>query len=151
MTALAIAHDTWILVGDGRKALVLRNEGDEAFPNLETVRVFDAGHIPRTAAMGTDRPGRSVQSADGRRAGVDQTDWHELAEQRFAAEVAHALDARIEAFAKLVVVAPPRTLAELRRSFSHTLRAKIVAEVDKDLTHHPIYDIERLLTGKRKP
>lgn len=150
MTALAIAHDTWILVGDGRKALVLRNEGDETFPNLETVRIFDAGPIPKTSAIGTDRPGRSVQSADGRRAGMDQTDWHELAESRFAAEVAHTLDARVEAFPRLIVVAPPRTLAELRRSFSKGLRAKIVAEVDKDLTQHPIYDIERVLTGKRK-
>jgi protein required for attachment to host cells len=37
---LAIPHDALIFVGDGRKALFLRNAGDEEFPNLKTERVF---------------------------------------------------------------------------------------------------------------
>jgi protein required for attachment to host cells len=149
MNAILLPHDAWVLVGDGRKALVLRNEGDARFPNLKTTSVLDQGRVPPTAALGTDKPGRTFQSADGRRAGVDQTDWHELAEHRFAGEVAQALDARHTAgeIGALVVVAPPRTLAELRRSFSDGLRAKIIAEVDKDLTNHPVYEIERLLFG----
>jgi protein required for attachment to host cells len=62
------------------------------------------------------------------------------------------LDARHTAgeIGALVVVAPPRTLADLRRSFSDGLRAKIIAEVDKDLTNHPVYEIERLLFGGKK-
>ena|GEM_PF-3960932 len=38
----------------------------------------------------------------------------------------------------LVVVAPPRTLAEPRHSFSDSLLRKIIAEVNKDLTKHPV-------------
>ena len=149
MISIDLPHQAWILVGDGRKALVLRNEGDARFPNLKTVRVFDNGHVPSTAELGTDKPGRAAQAQDGRRSGVEQTDWHELAELRFAGDVAQALEARHTAgdFAALVVVAPPRTLAELRRSFSGGLQAKIIAEVDKDLTKHPVYEIERLLFG----
>jgi hypothetical protein len=33
-------HDTWVFVGNGRKALFLRNAGDEKFLNLVTERVF---------------------------------------------------------------------------------------------------------------
>ena len=37
---LAIPHDAMIFVGDGRKALFLRNDGDGKFPNLKTEQVF---------------------------------------------------------------------------------------------------------------
>jgi protein required for attachment to host cells len=47
----------------------------------------------------------------------------------------------------LVVVAPPRTLAELRDAFHTDVKAIILAEINKDLTNHPIGEIERLLTG----
>lgn len=152
MIHIDLPHDAWILIGDGRKALVMRNEGDAVFPNLETVAVFDQGHVPPTAALGTDKPGRQVQHRDGRRAAVKQTDWHDLEEHRFAEDVAHALDARFSAgeVSALVVVAPARTLADLRGSFSPSLRRKIIAEVDKDLTKHPVHEIERLLFSAGK-
>jgi protein required for attachment to host cells len=35
-TALRIPHDAYVFVGDGRKALLLRNEGDAQYPNLKT-------------------------------------------------------------------------------------------------------------------
>ncbi len=152
MIKIDLPNNAWVLVGDGRKALVLRNEGDAVFPNLKTTDALTTGRMPPTAEMGSDRPGRAVQSADGRRSGMDQTDWHEMAEQHFANDVARALDARHAAgeIEKLVVVAPPRTLAELRHSFSDGLRAKVIAEVDKDMTKHPVYEIERLLFGGGK-
>jgi len=152
MTKIDVPHGAWILVGDGRKALVLRNEGDAVFPNLKTADALKTGRVPSNAELGTDKPGRAVQHHDGRRSGMDQTDWHEIAEQNFAHDVARALDARHATgeIAALVVVAPPRTLAELRRSFSDGLRAKIIAEVDKDMTKHPLYEIERLLFGGGK-
>jgi protein required for attachment to host cells len=144
---ILIPHHAWVLVGDGRKALVLRNDGDARFPNLKTVSVFDGGRVPATAELGTDKPGRAVNARDGRRSSMEQTDWHELEEKRFAGDVAQALETRHAAgdFGALVVVAPPRTLAELRRSFSGGLQAKVIAEVDKDFTKHPIHEIERLL------
>lgn len=156
MHPINLPHDAWILVGDGRKALILQNEGDAQFPNLKTTQVVGGDKVPPTADLGTDKPGRSISSSrDGRRSGMEQTDWHEQAELRFADDVAKMLEAHSETgdFSSLVVVAPPKTLAELRRTFSDGLRAKIIAEVDKDLTKHPVYEIERLLfgDGKGKP
>ena len=37
MAGIQIAHDAWVLVGDGEKALVFRNEGDEKFPNFQVI------------------------------------------------------------------------------------------------------------------
>lgn len=149
MTKLTLPANAWILVGDGRKALVLRNEGDATYPNLRRVDVFENDDNPATAKIGTDRPGSTTAYATGRHGGVEQTDWHDIAEHRFAQHVAQLLDGRSSKgdFSTLVVVAPPRTLADLRQSFSKSLRDKIIGEVDKDLTKHPIHEIERLLTG----
>jgi protein required for attachment to host cells len=47
----------------------------------------------------------------------------------------------------LIVVAPPRTLAELRKEFRSDVKACILAEINKDLTRHPIAEIEKHLAG----
>jgi protein required for attachment to host cells len=47
----------------------------------------------------------------------------------------------------LVIVAPPRTLADLRRAFHADVQKRIVAEVGKDLTKHPVAEIETHLLG----
>ena len=47
----------------------------------------------------------------------------------------------------LIVVAPPRTLADLRSAFHADVQARIVAEINKDLTKHPVDEIERHLTA----
>lgn len=148
MEKIVLPHDVWVVVGDGRKALVLRNHGDATYPDLRPVSVLEDAHNPSTAAQGTDRPGRAVDHASGRRSGVEQTDWHELGEQRFAQSVARQLSGREKEISALVVVAPPRTLSELRGALSDGLRRKVVAEISKDLTHHPVHEIERLLTGQ---
>ena len=61
MNKVQLPHDAFVFVGDGRKALLLRNEGDEKFPNLKTERVFTDVNPP-THEQGTDKPGRSFSS-----------------------------------------------------------------------------------------
>ncbi|MCC6982095.1 MAG: host attachment protein, partial [Bauldia sp.] len=51
-----------------------------------------------------------------------------------------------QAFENLVVVAPPRILGVLREAFHPEVRNRILAEVDKTLTQHPVPEIERILT-----
>jgi protein required for attachment to host cells len=141
---LAIPHNAMIFVGDGRKALFLRNDGDEKFPNLKTEQVF-AEENPPTHEQGTDRPGSTVESAGThRRSSVGQTDWHHLEEHRFVERVAAALEhvVRSRGVPALVIAAPPRTLADLRHAFHADVKKLIVAEVGKDLTKHPVPEIE---------
>ena len=146
MAKINLPHDAFVFVGDGRKALFLRNEGDEKFPNLKTERVL-VDQNPPTREQGSDQPGRAFASVGSRRSAVEEADWHVLEEQRFAHEVAAALqrivrDRKVKA---LVVVAPPKTLAELRKAFHSEVKNRIVAEIDKDLTKQPVYEIEKHL------
>jgi protein required for attachment to host cells len=146
MSFMIIPHNAFIFVGDGRKALVLRNDGDTQYLNLKTEEVF-TDRNPPTHEQGTDRPGRSHASVGPGRSSVAQTDWHMLEEHRFAHEVAAALEkvVRERGVESLFVVAPPRALAELRQAFHPDVKKRIVAEIDKDLTKHPLYDIEKHL------
>ena len=147
MTRLKIPHDALIFVGDGRKALFLRNAGDEKFLNLTAEKVF-VDENPSTHEQGSDKPGRAFKRANtNQRSGVETVDWHELEEQRFAHRVAAAMERLVrERNAKaLVVAAPPRTLAELRHSFHDDVKRRIIAEINKDLTRHPVGEIEKHL------
>jgi len=150
MSKINIPHDAIVFVGDGRRALFLRNAGDEKFPNLRTEQVF-VDRNPATHDQGTDKPGRVYASAvaGGRRAAVEPTDWHQLEEHRFARIVAEAFEklVRERKVKAAVIVAPPRTLAELRQAFHDDVKTRIIAEVDKDFTKHPVYEIERHLVG----
>jgi protein required for attachment to host cells len=146
---LHLPHDAFVFVGDGRKALFLRNAGDEKYPNLKTERVI-VDVNPPTREQGSDRPGRTFKRAGtNRRAGMEMTDWHELEAHRFAHRVAAAMEqlVRTRNVKALVVAAPPRTLADLRRAFHVDVRNRIVAEIDKDLTKHPVSEIEKHLVG----
>jgi protein required for attachment to host cells len=149
VSKLSIPHDALVFVGDGRKALFLRNAGDERFPDLRTERVF-AEENPPTHEQGTDRPGVGFAHAGShRRVRMDETDWHHLEEHRFVERVATALESvvRQRGVPALVVVAPPRTLADLRQAFHADVKKRIVAEIGKDLTNHPIAEIETHVLG----
>jgi protein required for attachment to host cells len=149
MSRVSIPHDALVFVGDGRKALFLRNAGDETLPNLTTERVF-TDENPPTHEQGTDRPGRAFKRAGTNlRSSVEATDWHELEKERFVARVAAALErlVRAEKVKKIVIVAPPRTLAELRHAFHADVKNRIVAEIDKDLTNRPVWEIEKHLVS----
>jgi protein required for attachment to host cells len=143
---LKIPHDAFVFVGDGRKALFLRNDGDEKFLYLKTEQVF-IDENPATHAQGTDRPGRTVSSAGTQRSAMEGTDWHEIEQHLFAGRVAEALErvVRERHVKALVVIAPPRTLAELRHAFHADVKARIVAEFNKDLTKLPLIEIEQHL------
>lgn len=145
MNKIAIPHDALVFVGDGQRALFLRNTGDEKFPSLKTERVFNDDN-PATHQQGTDRPGRAVESAGTHRhASMEPTDWHQIEKERFADRVAAALEklVRDQNTSKIVVVAPPQTLAELRHVFHADVKKRIIAEVNKDLTRHPVWEIEK--------
>jgi protein required for attachment to host cells len=148
MSKLKIAQGEWVVVCDGAKALVMENVGDEKFPNLKTLKVYEQDD-PKTHEQGTDAPGRSINSIDGRRSAMEQTDWHDQAEQRFLRRLAAELDAEVNAgkTKALIIVAPPRALGVLRQEYSHNLRKALRGEIDKDFVKLPVYEIEKHLAG----
>lgn len=143
-----IPHQALILVADGAKYLFLRNQGDEVYPVLRVEAHKEQADRP-THELGTDTPGRAFSSVGSTRSAMEPTDFKQIAEDRFAAEAAALLRRRAQAddFEKLIIVAPPRTLAELRKHYDKTVEARLIAEVDKDLTKHPLPEIETILKG----
>ena len=136
-----------VLVSDGRRARFLRNKGTAAAPDLVLESTLDSENPP-TREQGTDQPGRTHAPDGQSRSAIEQTDWHQQAEERFAAQVANLLYHMEHArkFDELVMVAPPRMLGDLRAHLHPEVAECVIAEVPKDLTGHPLPEIGRLLS-----
>lgn len=148
MEHIRLHRGAGLLVCDGRKALILVNEG---FPGHEALRVAQEQEqeLPsHTADMGTDRPGLMRQAA-GPGSDMEQADWHEAMETEFLRDVAAAFTDYVVAqhTAELVIVAPPRALATLRRLLPSRILDHVVAQIDKDLTKHPVHEMQKVLFG----
>ena len=149
-----VPHNAHVLVADGRKMLFFRNEGDADYPNLQ-VEDAEEHPNPRDVDQKTDLAGRSASTGAGTLTGggsgssMGETDYHQQEEDRFAAETAAMLNSRAEAggFEKLIVVASPKTLGELRKHYGKALTGKIAGELAKDLTGHPFAEIEKALAS----
>jgi protein required for attachment to host cells len=164
-----VPHQSVVLVADGRKLLFLRNEGDEMHPNL-TVENAEERPNPADHEQKTDRAGAasSTQSGVGAplaaqggsnhalgggaqfaasRGSLGETDFHQLEEDRFAADAAELLKKRALSndYESLIVIAPPKTLGELRKHYHKEVSDRLTGELSKDLTGHPIPDIEQAL------
>jgi protein required for attachment to host cells len=148
MNKLKIRQGDWVVICDGKKALVLENAGDEKFLNLKTREVFEHPDA-RTSDLGTGAPGRSFSSVGTGRSAVEQTDLHTQEEEKFLRKLAGHLDAAVKAgqAKSLIMVAPPRALGVLRQAYSHSLRDALRAEIDKDLVKLPVHEIEKHLVG----
>ena len=148
MADLTIRSGEWVVVCDGAKALILENAGDAKFPNLKTREVYEQSDS-KTHEQGTDAPGRAVNSVGAQRSAMEQTDWHDQAEQQFLGDLAKRLDAAVIAgeTKSLILVAPPRALGVLRKSLSDGLRDAVRAEIDKDYVKMPVHEIEKHLAA----
>jgi protein required for attachment to host cells len=145
MTAY-IPSNALVLVGDGRNARFLRNKGTPRNPEFIIEREVNQVNPP-TREQGTDRPGRKSGIDGVSRSAIEETDWHQRAEQQFAAEIAETLYEMEHAhkFEELVVVAPPKMLGDLRAAFHPEVTRCVVAEVPKNLTAQPVRELARAL------
>jgi protein required for attachment to host cells len=148
MAKLKIDQNDWVVVCDGKKALLLENTGDAVFPNLKTKEVYEHQDL-KTREQGSDAPGRAFNSVGSIRSAMEQTDWQDQSERSFLEDLAGRLDAAVtsgEAKA-VIMVAPPRALGVLRQAYSPHLRQALRAEIDKDFVRMPVHEIEKHLCG----
>jgi protein required for attachment to host cells len=143
-----VSHNSLILIGDGQRALFLRNRGNAQRPDLVVERILEQDN-PATREQGADRPGRSIAGPGVARSAMEEVDWHDITKERFAIEIAEALYryAHANHFNELVVIAPPRILGNLRKAFHAEVADRVTAEIPKVLTSHPISEIEKLLAA----
>lgn len=146
MADVDIPNEALILVGDGEKALFLRNKGTREDVRLKVENILWHDN-PASHEQGTDEPGRAFASVGTARSAMDETDWHQLGEERFVTEVARRLKtlALAKKFDALVVVAPPKVLGQLRKEFHKEVTDRITGELPKELTTHYLPTIEKVL------
>ncbi|WP_265562814.1 host attachment family protein [Sphingomicrobium arenosum] len=148
---MGIANDTLVLVTDGRKMLFLRNEGDSEHMNLEVEKKAKRDDAP-DRDLKTDEPGSVFMSGSPGRSSYEETDFHQLEEDRWAHEAADRINSRALSndFDKLVIIAPPKTLGELRKKLHKETEKRTILEIDKEMTNQPLAEIEKLIADHTK-
>jgi protein required for attachment to host cells len=146
MDRINVKSGEWVIVCDGRKALVLDNVGDAKYPNLHTREVHEHSEA-RTNEQGTDRPGKTHPSVGTARSAMEQTDWHDQSERAFLTALASRLHVALTKgeTEALIMIAAPRALGMIREAYSPDVHKAIRAELGKDLVKVPVHEIEKQL------
>jgi protein required for attachment to host cells/ribosome-associated translation inhibitor RaiA len=141
---------TWIAVLDGTQArfFALRKNGDGQV--FEEVAEAQSADLPRHSRdERSDRPSGAFAVGMARGAVEPRHDYIKLAKHNFAREAAGTLDAALadRRYDKLILVAPPRSLGELRELLSERVLACLVHEVPKNLTKLGADALRKKLSG----
>ncbi|MBM2576479.1 host attachment protein [Jannaschia sp. Os4] len=141
-----LTNGTLVVVTDSEKSLFLVNRTDDENPYLEVVDK-DYEDNPPDREQTANRRGRQSESTGPRTYAYDETDFHELQKDRFAADLAEKLYrmAHKGIYDRLVLVASPQVLGVVREQMHKEVADKVVAEIDKTLTNHPLAELERVL------
>ena len=130
---------TWILIADGARARIVDYHGPDHPPTAVDGHEYGGDHSA-TGEMMSDAAGRTHNSVGPGRSAIEgRTDPHRELKVEFARRLADILGLELAkgAFDRLVIVAAPVTLGDLRPMLSEQVRATIVGEVAADLTKIP--------------
>jgi protein required for attachment to host cells len=139
-------HVTWVLVADGKRGMIFSHDGPghglAAVPDMK----FETELHPSRDIV-SDKPGRVQESGYSGRHSVEPVDYHRVEKAHFAQELAKRLDAALEQgkCQRLVLVAPPRALGDLRQALAPKSRSAVAGEIDKDLTQAKLPEIAKHL------
>ena len=138
---------TWIVVADGARARFLVNKGPGT--GLAAALPEDLMADKRQSReLGRDKPGRTFDRAGtGRHAEEPRTDPHRHVQEQFARDVAALLEKHRLAgsYDRLVLVAAPKMLGDLRKALSVETARLADGELDKDLTKIPVHELPRYI------
>lgn len=138
------AKVTWILIADGATAKVFEHTGPGKGLRVVDGLMFEQQPL-RSSEIMSDRPGRSFSSVGSGRSAIEPpSDPVAVRERRFVENVADELERKLQqrAFERLIIVAAPTALGDLRPALSKGVRDTIVAELPKDLTNLPTPQLE---------
>ncbi len=127
---------TWILVADATRARIFLNEGrGHGVTELPEHKL--ESDLKASREIDADRPGRTFDSGgQGRHAMEPPTDAKRHAKRNFAKEIANMLAKTYQTkdFDRLVLIAPPTTLGDLRDALPKNVAGAVHQEIAKDLT-----------------
>lgn len=140
---------TWVLVADAEGARIFSfHEMNGEWTLHDTIKGDGSGHPDQTADFGP-----KASQHKGALHGHGEINAKETQERRFAHTLAHVLERGhgSKAFTKLILVAPPKLLGDLRENLSRGLQSSIVSEVHKDYTHSGVEDLMTRLRPELHP
>ena len=126
---MLLPKGTTVAVADGEKFSLFRNTGDEANPGLTAMPEAEIDSVNKGS-------GASHQNSAG------NPDNNQAAEDGFAGGIADLLNKRVldGEISDLVIIAAPRTLGELRKSYhkklSEVLRGEIKGSHRSPIARH---------------
>jgi protein required for attachment to host cells len=141
---------TWIVIADGMHARILRQDkrGAPLAPALDH-EVIEAATPGFSRDLRSDAPGRAFDTGSGGRHAMEpRTDPKNHEKQMFARRIAELInDAALrKSFDQLVLVAPPKTLGELRTQLGDNVKKLIIGEIDRDLVKTPVPELPNHLS-----
>ncbi|SFJ86620.1 Protein required for attachment to host cells [Bosea sp. OK403] len=134
---MQLPHAAVIALVDGKRFELFRNSGNEAGPVLAPMMSPDLDEHGKGGGAGRDS---SSANPTG----------HQIDEDAHAAAAVGWLNKQVTArkIERLVIVAAPRTLGEMRLHYHKQLQAALVAELSKDLVGKSGPEILVALRGK---
>jgi protein required for attachment to host cells len=140
---MLLPHGTTFAVVDGTKFELYRNAGTEAEPRLDalTTPELEVTNFSAGVRQNDAHSRHTARTGDGSNDGVDEAAHAIAAADWLNGQVLqHKID-------KLVVVADPRSLGEMRKRYHKQLEAVLLKELAKTMTGHPAADILNALKG----
>lgn len=138
---------TWILIADGAHARIFSNSGPGKGIAAVKGGFMEGDHRPDDELV-SDSLGRSFESSGNMRHAIaPRTDPHRELKRTFAGQLAEMLDQRLaeKAYDRLVIIAPPSALGDLRAALSEHVKPLVYAELNKDLVKTPTVELPQHL------
>ena len=130
---MQIPANVHVAVADGEKFLLMRNAGDAIDPRLEVIAAPDLEIENQSAAVYHHDP-----KSDNERGQMKLDHAAAVADSLNRAVLHHEIE-------KLIVVAGPDTLGEIRQHYHKETKSVVVEEIAKQLTGMPAPDILRAI------
>ena len=129
-----IPAQSMIVVGTGEGAHLFRNTGDKQDINLKFIRTLEPGNLADEGPSGKSPPEQSGKES------MEATFSKQLAEHLY--KFAHSGEAE-----HFVLVLDPDTMGEVRPLLHKEVTDRLVLELTKSLTNHPVEDIEKSIAS----
>ncbi len=144
-----LKNGTTVVIANSEKALYLVNVTDGENPHLTVMDKKHQDNPPNREQVANKR-GRMSDGFGGPLSAFSDTDWHELAKERFADDIADHLYklAHKGKIDSLVIVAGPQVLGNIRDALHKEVSDKIIGEIAKNLAGHPLDEIEKIVMGE---
>lgn len=141
---------TWVLTANGSHAKLFEMLN---FPKLEEFEVLEhpESKLRSSELVSSPLGANTEMGRAGQNTYEPKSDPHHLEMEKFAKLIGDKLSSSHNQgeFHRLYIIASPLFLGLLRPHLDHNLLKTIVAEIPKDMTGHPLSDIEAHLMETR--